>query len=300
MPFCREAPAGPCVWEKRGAKLRAVMPSIVRRRPPHLAALLGLGLAIAWPSAATALGGAQSRAETGLAPHLVMVLTRDGNRHGACTGTIVARDVVLTAAHCVAGKRQVVVAYGENGGHVLQRVVQRAIHPGFSGRSRVSIDLALIRLDGPLPGRFQPLALDRGEGQHRVGLSQKIAGFGMQRDGEEASAGTLRSASVSVLPRLFPRFLRLGTDPEADLSDIAICTGDSGGPVIEERGEGPLIVAVVYGRERFGQAKTCGTVAQAVRLAPQAGWINKTLQGWSGAGQNPRRPGQPLRISTAP
>jgi hypothetical protein len=119
----------------------------------------------------------------------------------------------------------------------------------------------------------------------------------MQRDSEEASAGTLRSASVVVLPRLFPRFLRLGTDPDAELSDIAICTGDSGGPVIEERGEGPLLVGVVYGRERFGQAKTCGIIAQAVRLAPQASWITKTLQGWSGAAPNPRRPGQPLRIS---
>jgi hypothetical protein len=208
--------------------------------------------------------------------------------------------MMLTTAHCVAGKRQVDAAYSENGGHVLERVMQRAIHPGFSGRSRVSIDLALIRLDGPLPSRFQPLAIDRGGGQHRVGLSQKIAGFGMQRDGEEGSAGTLRSAGMVVLPRLFPRFLRLGTDPEADLTDIAVCTGDSGGPVIEESGEGPLVVGVVYGRERFDQAQTCGTIAQAVRLAPQASWINKTLQGWSGTGTNRRRPGQPMRISMAP
>lgn len=231
---------------------------------------------------AFALGGAQSQPDPGLQPHVLMVLSREGTRHGACTGTVIGRDVILTAAHCVAGKKQVVVAYAENGSHVLQRVISRAIHPGFSGRERVSLDLALIRLESPLPARFAPLPFDRGEVEHRVGATFLIAGYGMQRESDEASAGTLRSASVSVLPRLFPRFLRIGTSPSADLSDFAICTGDSGGPVLATGFGGKVIVGVVYGRESFGDARSCGTIGQAVRLAPQAGWIEQNLARWSG------------------
>ncbi|MGL5447934.1 MAG: S1 family peptidase, partial [Rhabdaerophilum sp.] len=236
---------------------------------------------------AFALGGSQSSTDTGLRSHIVMVLSREGNRHGACTGTVVARNVVLTAAHCVSGKKQVVVAYAENGSHVLQRVVARALHPGFSRQSSVSVDIALIRLEGPLPSRLSPLAIDRGESDHAIGASRLIVGYGMQREGDEQSAGTLRSANMQVLPRLFPRFMRLGTSADAELSDSAICTGDSGGPVLDRSESPPRIVGVIYGRERFGNAKSCGTIAQAVRLAPQRQWIDATLAKFSG-GASPR------------
>lgn len=227
---------------------------------------------------AFALGGAAAGADSVLQSHLVMVLSVEGARHGACTGTVIAPDVVLTAAHCVSGNRQVAVAYAENGSHVLQRVRAKAINPGFSGKSRVSIDLALIKLDSPLPVRFRPLALDRGEAPHSVGARRRIAGFGLAVDRDEASAGKLRSADVSILPREFPRFMRLGRADDSTLSDLAICTGDSGGPVID----GDLVVGVVYGREKFANAQTCGTIAQAVRLAPQRAWIDGVLGKWGG------------------
>jgi secreted trypsin-like serine protease len=244
---------------------------------------------------ALALGGSQSRLDSSLQPHLVMVLSREGNRHGACTGTVVARNVVLTAAHCVSGKKQVVIAYAENGSHVLQRVVARAIHPGFSRNASVSVDVALVRLEGALPARFSPLPMDRGESGHSIGAGRIVAGYGMQREGDEQSAGTLRSAPVQVLPRLFPRFMRLGTSVDAELSDTAICTGDSGGPVLDSSTSPPRVVGVVYGRERFGTAKSCGTIAQAVRLAPQRAWIDTNLTRFSG-GASPRPSQAPLSL----
>ncbi|MFM8750573.1 hypothetical protein, partial [Rhabdaerophilum sp.] len=41
---------------------------------------------------AFALGGAQSQPDPGLQPHVLMVLSREGTRHGACTGTVIGRD----------------------------------------------------------------------------------------------------------------------------------------------------------------------------------------------------------------
>lgn len=232
------------------------------------------------PAGAFALGGAASGRDSGLEAHLVMVLSRDGARHGACTGTVVAPTVILTAAHCVTGKKSVAVAYSEAGSHVLQRVSARALHPGFSGRSRVSVDLALIRLETPLPPRFQPLPMDRGEVDIAIGRSKTIAGFGIAEDGVEASAGTLRSARVPILPQLYARFLRIGGTSGATLGDLAICVGDSGGPVLSRDGAGPVVVGVVYGREKLANTTHCGVIAQAVRLAPQRGWIDGVMARW--------------------
>lgn len=255
-----------------GAMVRAVTIRFVRFLPAAL-----LASSILFPTGgAQALGGSSVTANSALTTHLVMVLSRQGNKHGACTGTVVARNVIMTAAHCVAGNKQVAVAYPEDGSHVLQRIAAKAINPGFSPAARVSIDLALVRLDSDLPARFQPMPIDSGESEHEIGLGRTIAGFGLAAERDEASAGKLRSARVRVLPKLYPRFLRLGTRPDADLSDFAVCTGDSGGPVID----GGLVVGVVYGREKFNNAQSCGTIAQAVRVAPQRGWIDATMRKW--------------------
>lgn len=253
-----------------------------------LAPFLALALAsTVFPaSRASALGGQAAGPDGGLDGHLVMVLSKQGNKHGACTGTVIAPDIILTAAHCVAGNRQVAVAYKEGGSHVLQRVAARAVNPGFSPKARVSIDLALIRLDAALPARFQPMALEQDDSNHQVGVRRKIAGFGLAVDRDETSAGILRSASVTVLPRLYPRFLRLGYRADADLGDFAVCTGDSGGPVLDGR----TVVGVVYGREKYGNAQTCGTTAQAVRVAPYRGWIDQTMRGWGRSGLSGAQP----------
>lgn len=245
---------------------------------PLAACLLGFGLA---PAPALALGGFASSGNAALAPHLVMVLSKSSNRHGACTGSVIAPHVVLTAAHCVAGKQQIAIAYPEDGSHVLQRVTAIAVHPNFSPRARVSIDLALVRLEGALPDRFVPLALDQGAEVHAVGARQEVAGFGLKADQDEASAGILRSAQVEVLPRLYPRFLRLGRSGLGGLDGFAICTGDSGGPVLTDAGEGRRIVGVIYGREKYGASQSCGTTAQAVRVAPQRAWLSGIMARWS-------------------
>lgn len=268
MRWCLRRRAG-------GAIVRAVKKTFLA---PSLALAAFCGLVS--PQAASALGGQAAGPDGTLATHLVMVLSKQGNKHGACTGTVVAPDIILTAAHCVIGNRQVAVAYKEEGSHILQRVAARATHPGFSPKARVSIDLALVRLDAPLPARFRPMPLEQDDSRHQVGVRRTIAGFGLAVDRDETSAGILRSASVTVLPRLYPRFLRLGYRADAGLDDFAVCTGDSGGPVLA----GGTVVAVVYGREKFGNAQTCGTTAQAVRVAPHLGWIQQVMQGWGSRG----------------
>jgi hypothetical protein len=229
----------------------------------------------AFPACAFALGGdAASEAGGRLESRTVMVL---GSRGSVCSGTVVSQTVVMTAGHCVSGSGQYAVAYKEQGGTpTLQEVLQVARHPEFRAGSRVSIDMALVRLKLPLPSRFSAVALDGDADNDGVGSRKTIAGFGLAREGDEKSAGTLRSAAVTVLPRYYPRYFRLG----AAGGTIAVCKGDSGGPVFADGLLGLTLAGVVYGKES-SDGRQCGTTAQAVRIAPQRRWIDSVMARWS-------------------
>jgi hypothetical protein len=237
-----------------------------------LAAVLALALIGAAPAnRAQALGGAAASESGRLDRRAVMVL---GSRGNACTGTVLSPRIVITAAHCVSGSGRYAVAYREGGSPVLQEAAEVARHPEFRTGARVSIDIALVRLKLPLPDRFVVSGIDRDTDNDRVGDTLTVAGFGLMRDGDEASAGTLRQAGVTVLPRYYPRYLRLGRSA----GDLQICRGDSGGPVFDAD---LRLVGVVYSKE-LSDGRECGSVAQAVRLAPQSGWIDRVIARWGG------------------
>lgn len=220
---------------------------------------------------ARALGGAMATGDAGLAAHVVMVL---GSRGQVCSGTLISQRVIVTAAHCTIGAPQLAVAYIEDGRPVLQAVQAVARNPGFSAKTAVSVDIALLRLVDALPPRFRPVSIDGGGAAANIGESLTVAGYGLSIDSDVKSAGTLRSANVALLPKLYPRFMRLGGEP--NLARLAICKGDSGGPVLS----GGSIVGVVYAAERAKGAKTCGSAAQAVKLAPQREWIDGVMKRW--------------------
>jgi secreted trypsin-like serine protease len=227
-------------------------------------------------TSAFALGGnAASEAGSRLESRTVMVL---GSRGSVCSGTVVAPTIILTASHCVSGSGQYAVAYKEVGGSpTLQEVRQVARHPEFKAGTRVSIDLALIRLKLPLPSRFSAVPLDDNADDDGVGSRMTIAGFGLARDGDENSAGTLRSATVTVLPRFYPRYFRLGLAA----GGVSICKGDSGGPVFSDGFAGATLTGVIYASERQRGGRQCGDVAQAVRIAPQRAWIDRVMGQWA-------------------
>src|SRR5262249_43007266 len=115
------------------------------------------------------------------APYVVVVLDRTAGEADFCTASVVARNVVLTAAHCVGSPADMRGSYrGIWGRRVFVGVEKTAINPNYkpdaSRQGAFSIDLALLLLSEPLPQKFRPVELD-GAGPVAVGQHVQIAGF---------------------------------------------------------------------------------------------------------------------------
>lgn len=185
-----------------------------------------------------------------------------------CTGILVARDVVLTAAHCATGH----VQWRDDDGALQARVtresvVSPAFRAGIADARVPVIDLALLRLDEPVSPRLVPARLSPGGAS--PGESLVMSGFGEAVQGDQQSAGTLRSAVVTAIDAYG------GSDLVTWLhrdEAVGACKGDSGGALTRD---GLLIgvVTSIVGR--------CGHLTRAVMVGPQRAWIDETLAGWN-------------------
>jgi Trypsin len=213
------------------------------------------------------------------APYVVTVLDKTGGDGASfCTASVIAPDVVLTAAHCVSSLSDTRVFYrGSQGRLVFVEVASIAVHPKFRpkiGRKRlISIDLALLRLASPLPPAFKPIEL-ADSGPVATGQPFRIAGFGRADESVRGTSGVLRAGVLVASGPKSPILVWL-TDPDG--TGLGGCTGDSGAPIFAIAQ--PVQVAVAI-RAKGNSGHSCGAVTEAVLIGPQMPWIRKTLKAW--------------------
>jgi secreted trypsin-like serine protease len=243
--------------------------------PAALCAAAILMLAFVLPATAGAGGGAQASIIGGRGatieefPSLAYVEAHQGQSGFACTGTVAAPRVILTAAHCVEDIEhgsftppgQYAVATGTTSpGQALREnvfnVVETHVFPGFDPGG-LRGDAAILILDRPTPAPPIALAGPADAGLYAGGAPIQLAGWGLTSARATKAPESLRAAAMVVqtpafcerkTKRYYPEF-SAGAQVcaiDAPTKRSGGCFGDSGGPGIGQRADGtPVELGVI-------------------------------------------------------
>jgi len=199
-------------------------------------------------------------------------------RNDLCTGTALARDLVLTAAHCVTRTIDYQVKAYQTGVAIPVRAITR--HPRFDyasyAASRATADVALLKLAAPLPDIVIPASLAASR-RVAVGETLTIAGFGVTVAGTARGLGQPRMATLTVTGKPGSLQIRLYDVATRNLQvGLGGCTGDSGAPAFD--GDGPLVIGIVSWSTAPGDEEGCGGLTGITPLLLYRDWIVDTAR----------------------
>jgi len=251
-------------------KIRAsgLFGAVMRHSALVLIALLSFS-----PAAGALVGGADVVRGTGAGRHIVMIISTRGS---LCTGTAIARDLVLTGGHCVApaASYRVLLPDIKPPGLGIRSI---AIHPRYNPKDyasgRVTADVALLKLEQPLPADIVPAAvapvMSVAPGDRFV-----IAGYGGTAPGSEAGNGVPRAAALIATGKPGTLQIRLFDPATRDQrSGLGACTGDSGGPAFVENNGTLAVIGVVSWSTGAASTDGCGGLTGVTPLALYRGWV---------------------------
>lgn len=232
----------------------------------------------------------------------VMILFGNQNR---CTGVIIARTMILTAAHCA---RMEPMAYKIaftrdltphlNGGTnlPLRRVTRIALHPNLAKTDQLSDDMAVMTLDQPIPEGYEVAKLPSHEMAIADGQTVTSIGCGLMNpigmllpmrpshEGDrnwepvrlDAKTFTMSQPAIEDFLGIKLLFHRLF----AVQLDGGVCSGDSGGPVFDEAG---LLIAInganVPSFKRGENLPVCAAGVSFTRIDTALEWLRTQTAG---------------------
>lgn len=215
------------------------------------------------------IGGAVATGD----PAVVQMRADYGNSWGSCTGTLIAPNVVLTAAHCIEDNPPKISVYfgtyaDQAAASEWKKVKEWHHHPSYPHPYiNEGHDCAVLILDAPVtniaPKPYSRVAMT----QSSVGRAARIVGFGVTNGYAQTGGGTKRTLSTKIV------------EVSGGIASIGgyggtSCQGDSGGPMfIDENG-----VETVGAISSFG-VQNCIAEGSYARTELCADWIDTFVKG---------------------
>jgi len=224
-------------------------------------------------SSSNIVGGTSADSKYQKQNGIVQLKMKSSQGISTCTGSLIAQNIVLTAAHCLAspGLQSVAVLFSLTDknvkGHQIIAATTGTIHheyDNFASDVGVQHDIALLKLEKNAPVDFKLATLPKPSqiGLLKVGDKLTFAGFGITNAivrkqvkdalGRErvlsvpsTGAGTLRMVDNIVVTSITPDAKEISLDQS---QGKGACHGDSGGPALLKQSDGSLLLVGVTSR----------------------------------------------------
>jgi secreted trypsin-like serine protease len=204
-----------------------------------------------------------------------------GDSGSLCSGTLIRKDMVLTAAHCIQpGGPKPMVIFGSDlhsPDSVRRQAEGVAVNPEWqvrAGKGMDQGDIALVRFPGGMPDGFHKIASSESDADLQPGGEVTLAGFGINNASTKTGAGRLRKANVQIV------------DSRKGKSEMILdqsrgrgaCHGDSGGPAYINR-NGKTVLAGVTNRGYPDHAPDdCAHRVVYTKVPAYKSWIEKSVK----------------------
>ncbi len=195
-----------------------------------------------------------------------------GNIQGLCSGTLLADDTVLTAAHCIRGHGpdEMRIVFNHNLRRALpddfRAVTGMKAHPlHIISPLMIRNDVALVHFEGGIKAGYQTAKLLPQGTLVNDGDHVTLAGFGLSSARATDSAGTLRKVNMTVQQANHKRRQVIFDQTDGH----GACNGDSGGPAFLEK-DGTLYA---WGVTSYGTGTSCMDIGVYTNASEYPSWV---------------------------
>jgi len=183
-----------------------------------------------------------------------------------CSATVIGRQQLLTANHCVEGSGPFFVMAGSS----------KIAVTGHSAQGQTT----LLTLASPLPANYVPIATGEAGGDG----SYTIAGYGTAHEAERMRSAGLREARLVA----DSRYGGLVDPKRRGAISASACMGDSGGPVAKFDGKRYVLVGIVERVSNYAGVGACGFLTHFSAVSGNSTYASSAPAGTTRQASEPR------------